>query len=90
VQVFSAYLLTYLLTYSMELSPSREANRFAASQEIPHILWNQKVHYRIYKCPPPVPIPSQLDPFHTPTSHFSYLIKIVLSPGTWISLEFFI
>jgi len=38
----------YLLTYSMEQSP-REANKFLASQEIPHILWKTKVHYRIYK-----------------------------------------
>jgi hypothetical protein len=56
---------TYLLTYSMEQSPC-EANRFSASQEIPHILWNPKVHYRIHKDPPPVPILSQLDPVHTP------------------------
>ena len=34
-----------IFTYSMEQSPSWEANRFAASQEIPRILWNQKVHY---------------------------------------------
>jgi hypothetical protein len=33
----------------MERSPSWEANRFAASQEIAQILWNPKVHYRIYK-----------------------------------------
>jgi hypothetical protein len=38
----------------MEHSPSWEANRFAASQEIPHNLWNPKVHYLIHKWPPPV------------------------------------
>ena len=30
-------LLTCLLTHSMKQSPSWEANRFSASQEIPHI-----------------------------------------------------
>jgi hypothetical protein len=58
-----------LLTYSMEQSPSWEANQFVASQEIPRVLCNQKVHYRIRKCPPPVLILSQPNPVHTPTSH---------------------
>ena len=55
---------TYLLTHSMEDSPSWEANRFSASQEIPRILWDPNVNYLIYKCPPPVPNLSQINPIH--------------------------
>jgi hypothetical protein len=40
----------------MEHSPYWEAKRFSASQEIPRILWNPKVHNRVYKGPQPVPI----------------------------------
>ena len=79
------YLLTYLLTHSMEQCPSWEANQFAASQEIPYILWNLKVHYCIHKCPPLVPIMNQLDPVHTPTSHFLKIhLNIILpsAPGS--------
>ena len=55
--------LTYVLYGAKS---SWEVNRFSASQEIPHILWNPNVHYRIHKCPPPFSILSQLDPVHAP------------------------
>ena len=58
------YLLTYLLTYSKVQSHSWEANWFAASQEIPRISRNPKVHYRTHKPPPHVSILGQPNPVH--------------------------
>jgi len=69
------------LTYFMEQSPSLETNRFSATQEIPHNLWNLKIQYRIYKSPLTVPILSQLYPVHNPTSHFLKIhLNIILQP----------
>jgi hypothetical protein len=62
----SAITKQHLLTYSMEQSPSWEAKMSWATQEIPRILWNPKVHNRIHKSSPPVPILSQIDPVHAP------------------------
>ena len=74
-------LHTYLLTYSMEHSPSWEAIQFSSSQEIPRILWNPKVHHRIHKWPPSVPILSQLDTFHDPTSQFLKIRLNIILPS---------
>ena len=66
---FQMVNITFLLTYCMVQSPSWEANRFAASQDIPRISRNPKVHYRTHKRPPPVSILGQPNPVHIPTSH---------------------
>jgi hypothetical protein len=69
-------LLTYLTPWSRALK--WESNRFSASQEFPHILWNQKFHYRIHKFPPPIPILSQSDPLRSYQS---------ISPGLRLFLQ---
>jgi len=88
------YLLTHLHTYSMVQSPSWEANWFAASQEIPRILRNPKVHYRTHERPPPVSILGQHNRVHIPTSHLLEIHPNIIHPSTprspqWsLSLQF--
>ena len=71
----------YLLTHSMVQSPSWEANWFAASQEIPRISRNPKVHYRTHKRPPPVSILGQPNPVHIPTSHVLEIHLNIIHPS---------
>jgi len=76
------YIHTYLLTHSMQQSTSREANGFSSSQEIPCILRNPKIHFRIYNRPPTVPILSQNDPVHALTSHSPKIYLNIILPPT--------
>jgi len=66
------YNNTNKYSYSEEQGPFWEAIQFSGNKEISYILWNPKVHYHIYHCPPPVPILSQIDPVHAPTSNKYY------------------
>ena len=71
-----------LLTYSVVQSPSWEANWFAASQEIPRISRNPKVHYRTHKRPPPVSVLGQPNPVHIPTPHLLQIHPNIIHPST--------
>ena len=66
----------------MVQSPSWEANWFAASQEIPRISRNPKVHYRAHKRPLPVPILGQPNPVHIHTSHLLEIHPNIIHPST--------
>ena len=66
----------------MVQSPSWEANWFAASQEIPRISRNPKVHYRTHNRPPTVSILGQPNPVHIHTSHFLEIHPNIIHSST--------
>jgi hypothetical protein len=81
--------IQYLLTYGAE--PFLRSHNCADTQELPRILWNPKVHYRVHNSPPLVPILSQIDPVHTITCYlrsmliFSTHLRLGLPSGLFPS-----
>jgi hypothetical protein len=66
----------------MELSSSLEAASCPATQELPDILRNPKVHYRVHKNPPLAPIQSQINLVHIIPSYLSKIHFSIIHPLT--------
>jgi hypothetical protein len=67
-------LVSYLLTH--------KAANCAATQELPSILWNPKVQYRVHKSPPLVPIWNHNNPIYTIPSYLSTIHFNLVNPPT--------
>ena len=55
------------LTNTTKQSPSLETGASWASQEIPWILYSQRIHDRVHNSLPLVAILGQINPVHTPS-----------------------
>jgi hypothetical protein len=64
----------------MELGSSWEVVIWAATQEFHNILWNPKVHHRVHKSPPLIPLLSHIDPVNTIKFYLSKIYLNIILP----------
>jgi hypothetical protein len=72
-------LLTSQLSDLIQRNPCCEANSSSACQEIPRILWNQKVRDRFHNSPTRFPTPSQMNSVYAFSSYSFKIFDIILS-----------
>jgi hypothetical protein len=70
------------LTIFMELNLFWEAASCSSTQGLNDISRNQKVHYRLHKSPPQVPILIQINPDHTTLSYHCKIHFNIIHPPT--------
>jgi len=64
-----------------------EVNTHSASQEIPRLLWNPKVHYCVHKSPPLDTVLSQMHSVHTLSPYFPEIHSNFIFSSTPRSLK---